>query len=67
MRPLFKSCKEDVIQLKGKKGDKSVLRYSIQLVMLNKLRNFNVITEDEYAKIKSRLMQDYDIISDWTA
>lgn len=67
MRPLFKSCKEDVRQLKGKKGDKSVLRYSIQLVMLNKLRNFNVITEDEYAKIKSRLMQDYDIISDWTA
>lgn len=46
---------------------RDVLRYSMQIVMLNKLYDLKVITENEFKKIKSRLMQDYDIISDWTA
>lgn len=65
MRSLFYFKKEDAdIE---KKGNVNVLRYSLQVVMLNKLRSYNVITEEEFKKIKNRLMQDYNIISDWTA
>ena len=65
MRSLFYFKKEgaDI----EKKETINVLRYSMQLVMLNKLRSYNAITEEEYQRIKARLMQDYNVISEWTA
>ena len=44
-----------------------LLRYSMQLSMLRQLLNKKLINEFEYEKIKKRLMNDYNIISDITA
>ena len=65
MRSLFYFKKEgaDI----EKKGTINVLRYSMQLVLLNKLWSYKTITEEEYQKIKARLMQDYNVVSEWTA
>lgn len=41
-----------------------VLRYSMQLAMLNQLLRKKMITESEYEKIKRKLMSDYHIVSD---
>lgn len=41
-----------------------VLRYSMQLAMLNQLLRKKMITESEYEKIKRQLMNDYHIVSD---
>ncbi|WP_330615826.1 SHOCT domain-containing protein [Roseburia faecis] len=46
---------------------KRLLRYSMQLSMLRQLLNKKLINEFEYEKIKKRLMNDYNIISDITA
>ncbi len=40
-----------------------VLRYSMQLAMLNQLLRKKMITESEYEKIKRQLMNDYHIVS----
>lgn len=42
---------------------KRVLRYSIQLSMLKRLLDKQLISDSEYKKIKSRLMRDYNIVS----
>lgn len=47
--------------------NKKILRYSMQLSMLRQLLNKKLINEFEYEKIKKRLMNDYNIISDITA
>lgn len=49
-----------------KKGDR-LIRYSIQLAMLNHLLSKNLINKTEYQMIKSQLMKDYGIISNITA
>ena len=44
-----------------------LLRYSRELSMLNILRKENLITDEEYEKIKKKIMRDYKIVSDITA
>lgn len=44
-----------------------LLRYSMELSMLNILRKENLITDKEYEKIKKKIMRDYKIVSDITA
>jgi len=39
----------------------------MQLAMLLQLRNTDLISNEEFNKTKSRLMRDYNIISDFTA
>lgn len=45
----------------------NLLRYSIEQSMLLQLYYQNMVTDDEYLRIKNRVMNDYDIISDITA
>lgn len=42
-------------------------QYSRELSMLSQLLNSNLITEQEYQKIKQQLMKEYKIVSDITA
>ena len=44
-----------------------LLRYSMELSMLNILRKENLITDKEYEKINKKIMRDYKIVSDITA
>ena len=46
--------------------ENKVLRYSMQLALLNQLRDRKLISEREYILIKSSLMRDYKIVSDLT-
>lgn len=39
----------------------------MQIAMLNQLLALKMISEKEYASVKSKLMQDYKIVSDITA
>lgn len=43
-----------------------LLDYSVELSLLAQLFQNKLITEDEYQKIKQRLMNEYKIISDLT-
>ncbi|MDM1009533.1 conjugal transfer protein [Clostridium perfringens] len=43
-----------------------LLNYSIQLSMLRSLFNKKLINENEYIKVKKKLMEDYGIVSDIT-
>ena len=47
--------------------EKRLIRYSMQIAMLNQLLARKMISEKEYALVKSKLMQDYKIVSDITA
>ena len=47
--------------------EKKLIRYSMQIAMLNQLLARKMISEREYALVKSKLMQDYKIVSDITA
>ena len=47
--------------------EKRLIRYSMQIAMLNQLLARKMISEKEYALAKSKLMQDYKIVSDITA
>ena len=40
-----------------------LLRYSMQLAMLNQLRSMGLITEEEYNRILRKLKRDYGVIS----
>ena len=45
-------------------GDtKGLVRYGIQLAMLNSLRSHDLITEKEYRKVSEQLRGDYGIAS----
>ena len=46
---------------------KDIMRYSMQLAMLKQLLDKNLITEKEYIMIKNKLMQDYNIYSNFSA
>lgn len=47
--------------------EKRLIRYSMQIAMLNQLLARKMISEKEYSLVKSKLMQDYKIVSDITA
>lgn len=47
--------------------EKKLIRYSMQIAMLNQLLTRKMISEKEYALVKSKLMRDYKIVSDITA
>ena len=40
------------------------MRYSMQLAFLRRLLDKKLLTEKEYALVKSRLMKDYKVVSD---
>jgi hypothetical protein len=42
---------------------KSLVRYGIQLAMLNSLLSHKLITEKEYHKVNEQLRSDYEIAS----
>ena len=42
---------------------KDIMRYSMQLAMLQQLLSKKLITEKEYYIIKAKLMQDYNVSS----
>jgi len=44
-----------------------LIRYSMQIAMLRQLLILALITEKEFALIKNKLMQDYDVVSDLTS
>lgn len=44
-----------------------LIRYSMQIAMLNQLLFLALITEKEFALVKNKLMQDYGVISDLTS
>ena len=44
-----------------------LMRYSMQLIMLQKLLRYKLLSEREYIAVKERLMKDYGIVSDFTA
>lgn len=43
-----------------------LIDYSIQLSMLRNLLSNKLINENEYIKVKKKLMEDYGVISDIT-
>ena len=43
--------------------DKKMSSYALQLIMLRKLLDNNLINQEEYQKILRKLKQDYKIIS----
>lgn len=43
-----------------------LLDYSIQLSMLRNLLSNKLINDNEYIKVKKKLMEDYGVISDIT-
>ncbi|MBC1945351.1 SHOCT domain-containing protein [Listeria booriae] len=45
---------------------KDKLHYSIQIAMLRHLLVKNLISEEEYSKLKKNIMSEYKIISDIT-
>ena len=48
-------------------NDEKLLQYSKELSLLSQLLQSKLITETEYQKIKMKLMNEYNIISDITA
>ena len=44
----------------------SLIRYSLQLAMLSKLLGNQLISQAEYTKIRSKLMNKYGILSEIT-
>ena len=48
-------------------NDEKLFKYSRELSLLSQLLNNNLITEQEYQKIKQQLMKEYKIVSDLTA
>lgn len=47
--------------------NEKLIRYSMQLAMLNQLLSNELISQKEYQLVKNRLMKDYRIFSDITA
>ena len=45
----------------------NLLTYSMELSMLTRLLNSNLLTEVEFNKIKQELMREYNIVSDMVA
>lgn len=52
---------------KSNPSNNNLLHYSIEQSMLLQLYYENMFTEDEYLRIKNRIMNDYHIVSDITA
>lgn len=75
IRPSFLFLKEVFVEQNNMKctgniGAKQcgrLMRYSMQLIMLQKLLRYKLLSEREYIAVKERLMKDYGIVSDFTA
>lgn len=53
---------EESLWKRGKKmNSNDILRFSLQLSMLRKLYNHELLTHDEYIQIEKRLSSDYNI------
>ncbi len=48
-------------------NEKELLKYSMELSFLSHLREQGLITEQEYRKIKIKVMDEYKVVSDITA
>lgn len=59
-----KSKNQEVTETQDKE---KLLQYSKELSLLSQLLQSKLITETEYQKIKIKLMNEYNIISDITA
>lgn len=59
-----KSKNQEVTETQDKE---MLLQYSKELSLLSQLLQSKLITETEYQKIKMKLMNEYNIISDITA
>lgn len=46
-----------------KNGTKDLIRYGMQLAMLNRLLSHKLMTEKEYHKVNEQLRNDYRIVS----
>jgi hypothetical protein len=56
--------KQDIRTVVSVKGDtKDLIRYGMQLAMLNKLLAYKLMTEREYHKVSEQLRNDYKITS----
>lgn len=42
---------------------KRIINYSIEMAMLKKLKNNNLINETDYKKIEKKIMQQYKVTS----
>lgn len=51
----------------GAKQCGRLMRYSMQLIMLQKLLRYKLLSEREYIAVKERLMKGYGIVSDFIA
>ena len=51
----------------GAKQCGRLMRCSMQLIMLQKLLRYKLLSEREYIAVKERLVKDYGIVSDFTA
>jgi len=47
----------------AKNGTKDLVRYGMQLAMLNRLLSQNLMTEKEYQKVNGQLKYDYGIVA----
>ncbi|WVT92550.1 SHOCT domain-containing protein [Enterococcus durans] len=47
--------------------NKKLIRYSMQIAMLNQLLAQKLISEKEYYLVKQKIMKDYKIVSDITS
>lgn len=52
---------------KIKYNDSAIVRYSMQLAMLNTLKTAGMVSDREYEKIKNKLREDYSIVSEISA
>jgi len=48
-------------------NNEKLLQYSKELSLLSQLLQSKLITEEEYQKIKIKLMKEYHVLSDLTA
>ncbi len=55
---------EKKVTVTNSKADDRLIRYSMQLEYLKTLLSEKLITENQYSRIKKKLMKDYGIASD---
>lgn len=46
--------------------NQKLIKYSMQIAMLQQLKNINLISDKEFLMVKRRIMQEYGILSDLT-
>jgi hypothetical protein len=51
------------INVTAKNNTKNLVRYGMQLAMLNRLLSYKMMTEKEYHKVNEQLKNDYKVAS----